>query len=471
MNPTNQRAVALDALRGYAIFTMILSGSIVFGILPGWMYHAQVPPPLHQFIPSIPGITWVDLVFPFFLFAMGAAFPFAMTKKIDSGVSKTRLVVDVLIRGLQLAFFAIFIEHMFSYNISSPPDNRAWLISLSAFVLMFVMFMKLPWTLSETWQWLIKIGGFVVSMILMLTITYAKNRQFSLDSCDVIILILANVSVFGSIIWLFTRGKPMYRIAILPFIMAIFLSSGIEGSWAKWVFNLTPFPWLYRFDFLKYLFIIIPGTIAGEYMMEWIRANKNNQTNSLSGKTNSALLLTDLLLLIVLNVVFLYARYLVLNLVTSISLLSVAYVLIKKEQSNYAPLWRNLFIAGMYLLLLGLFFEAFEGGIKKDFATFSYYFVTSGLAFLSLIIFSIFCDYWKYQKGLSFLILSGQNPMIAYVSGSLVLWPLLGLTRLDHILNLMNVNPWFGFLKGVIFTMIVMLFASFFTKKKIFWRT
>lgn len=63
----NQRALALDALRGYAIITMVLSATIISSILPGWMSHAQTPPPEHIFNPEIPGITWVDLVFPFFL--------------------------------------------------------------------------------------------------------------------------------------------------------------------------------------------------------------------------------------------------------------------------------------------------------------------------------------------------------------------------------------------------------------------
>ena len=39
------RALGLDALRGFAILTMFLSGLIPFGVLPDWMYHAQVPPP------------------------------------------------------------------------------------------------------------------------------------------------------------------------------------------------------------------------------------------------------------------------------------------------------------------------------------------------------------------------------------------------------------------------------------------
>ena len=79
-----QRNQSLDALRGFAILTMIVSGSIAYGdVLPAWMFHAQVPPPLHKFDPSIFGITWVDLVFPFFLFSMGAAIPLSLRKYIE----------------------------------------------------------------------------------------------------------------------------------------------------------------------------------------------------------------------------------------------------------------------------------------------------------------------------------------------------------------------------------------------------
>ena len=88
----NNRAYALDALRGYAIITMVLSATIVTQVLPGWMSHAQTPPPDHIFNPSLPGITWVDLVFPFFLFAMGAAFPFSIGKRAEKGDSKLKLV-------------------------------------------------------------------------------------------------------------------------------------------------------------------------------------------------------------------------------------------------------------------------------------------------------------------------------------------------------------------------------------------
>ena len=66
-----KRANSIDILRGLAVIMMTFSGMIPFdGALPVWMYHAQEPPPAHDFNPNLAGLTWVDLVFPFFLFAM-----------------------------------------------------------------------------------------------------------------------------------------------------------------------------------------------------------------------------------------------------------------------------------------------------------------------------------------------------------------------------------------------------------------
>ena len=69
----NNRAYAVDILRGLAIVGMVLSGYIAWNPdLPAWLFHAQLPPPSFVFDASVAGITWVDLVFPFFLFSMGA---------------------------------------------------------------------------------------------------------------------------------------------------------------------------------------------------------------------------------------------------------------------------------------------------------------------------------------------------------------------------------------------------------------
>ena len=107
--PAN-RALALDALRGLAILAMLLSGQLPFNqnALPSWMYHAQEPPPTFEWIGTLPGISWVDLVFPLFLFAMGAAFPLALSRRMENKTPTWKLLAFVLERGFLLGFFALF---------------------------------------------------------------------------------------------------------------------------------------------------------------------------------------------------------------------------------------------------------------------------------------------------------------------------------------------------------------------------
>ena len=142
----------------------------------------------------------------------------------------------------------------------------------------------------------------------------------------------------------------------------------------------------------------------------------------------------------------------------------------KLVKENNELLW-HFFTAGAYLLLLGLVFEAYEGGIKKDHSTYSYYFVTSGLAFFMLIGFNGLALN-KFGTGINnFLSLNGRNPMVAYIAGNLLLQPILHLTQGNLLFESMNVNPILGFLKGVLFTGIVSLITILFTKKGWFWKT
>ena len=121
--------------------------------------------------------------------------------------------------------------------------------------------------------------------------------------------------------------------------------------------------------------------------------------------------------------------------------------------------------------MLGLCFESFEGGIKKDPSNYSYYFVCSGLAFTALIAFEGFRDRFLSGNVVRYLSLQGQNPMVAYVAGSLLLLPLMTLSGVKPYWDAMHQNAWMGFAKGVVFTGIVSLITYFFVKKRWFWRT
>lgn len=462
-----KREEALDALRGMAILLMVLSSSISFGILPAWMYHAQVPPPYHVFKPDLPGITWVDLVFPFFLFTMGAAIPLALHKKLaNQSVLKT--AGQVVQRYLLLVVFALFTFYARAWVMSATAGWKEYLLSIGCFFVLFLMYGSFNQLKSKAFAWGIKVAGFALAATFLYG--YPFMNGFSLNSSDVIIIVLANMALFGTLIWWLTRNYPLLRIGVLPLVMAILLTAKDAGTWNSAFFNWSPLPWMYKFYYLKYLFIVLPGTFAGEWLNNRNASPIQNLVAGAKLKLSSTAVLCWLLLIC--NVVCLYMRWLVPNLLLS-AILSILLLqqLKRMDEGSDKILFIKFANAGVYLLILGLFFEAFESGIKKDISTFSYYFLTTGLAFLVLLSFTIFERLGHIKAMITYFGNNGKNPMVAYTAGNLFLIPLLKLTGTDIYLDSVAGLPAGGFLRGLIFTGVVSLITLYCTRAKLFWKT
>ena len=465
----NNRALSLDALRGYAILTMVLSATIVYGILPGWMYHAQVPPPDHAFNPNLPGLTWVDMVFPSFLFAMGAALPFSVGKRLRKGASKLKLALNALWRGVKLTFFAILIQHFYPYMTGG--DLHSQLLAIFCFALLFPMYMRLPWEMPQWVRTAVQLGAMVIGATVMLCMSYPIDYDLNLHlhTSNIIILILANVSVFATLLFIFTFNSRTMRLVVLALLFGIILSADTDpSSWAAWLMQATPADWLYVPAYLKYLFIVIPGSFAGEILLA--HTEKMQSVPDGTPRTKAWAIAAITLAIVVVNLVCLYCRLLTLNLALNVALLIAGYAVIRRGE-GYCALWRELFMAGALMLLLGLAFEPFEGGIKKDPVTFGYLFTTGGMSFMTLILLSVVCDYFKCHRSTSFLVMSGQNPMVAYVACDLLIYPILGICGLMQHLGFFSTSPWLGFLQGVLLTSLAVIVTMFFTRIKWVWRT
>ncbi|WP_199233748.1 DUF5009 domain-containing protein [Pedobacter sp. HMWF019] len=462
-----KREEALDALRGLAILLMVLSSSISFGVLPAWMYHAQVPPPYHVFKPELPGITWVDLVFPFFLFTMGAAIPLALQKKLgEQSVFKT--AGQLVQRYLLLVVFALFTFHARAWVMSENPDWKVQLLSIGCFLVLFLMYTRFSGIKNNLVSLTVKITGFILAALFLWS--YPFKNGFSLNSSDIIIIVLANMAFFGTLIWWFTRNQPLLRIGILPLLMAMLLTAKDTASWNSILFNWSPAPWIYKLYYLKYLFIVLPGTFAGEWLLN---RTAEKVPDPIAGD-KSKLLIASLLcwLLLVCNVLCLYMRWLVSNLwITAVLAALLLQVLKTLKQGADQTLYRKFANAGSYLLILGLFFEAFEGGIKKDVSTFSYYFVSTGLAFLVLLSFTILEKLGYFSTVIKYLGDNGKNPMVAYTAGNLFLIPILKLTGAETYLDSAPHLPAGGFLRGLIFTAVISVITLYCTRAKLFWKT
>ena len=580
-NNQKPRAHALDALRGYAIITMVLSAMEAFSVLPRWMYHAQVPPPDHVFDPTIYGITWVDIIFPFFLFSMGAAIPLSLGRQHAKGESIMKLTWKTVQRWVKLTFFAIFIIHAFPFMLGYEQEWMRYAMPIFFFILLCLMFMPNPFGLSPYKARAITWSAYLVAVGFMLLQPYAGGAPFRLTDSDCIMLILANVSLTGSIIYLLTIGHPLRRLALLPFLVALFMAAHTANSWPALLIHTSWLPWLYLPAYQVYLLIIIPGTVAGEWIAQWLEKMKANDTskglvesyqkkneavlenvNPLKGgrgavlengngvKNDEKVVLENenkvrtrseemkdkenalalpvaflSLALIVVNVVLLFGRHLVANLVATMVLTALTAWLLrsrreagttgveaakqrsaskdassqnaaKQEVSNREAssqeaakqevynhrsssipasptlhFWQRLSSAGAYLLLLGLCLESYEGGIRKDDVTLSYLFVTRGLAFYALLLLTVVCDHWHVRWLCAPLEMVGKNPMVAYVSASMVIIPVLILTHIYPYIDALSSQPLTGFLKGVLLTTLCMALTAWFTHKRWFWKT
>lgn len=153
------------------------------------------------------------------------------------------------------------------------------------------------------------------------------------------------------------------RVGVLLILMALLLSGQVENSWAQAIYNYTPLPWAFHFEYLQYLFIVIPGSIAGEYLMDWLKQHNDSFVES-TNKWKAIVMILLTLAIIIVNLAGLYTHCTVLNLIINIPLL-ISGVFLLRKGTGFIKLWRELFTAGAFLVILGLCFEPFQGGIKK----------------------------------------------------------------------------------------------------------
>ena len=503
----SNRASSIDLLRGFALLMMIFSGMIPFGgALPAWMYHAQVPPPLHQFNPNIAGLTWVDLVFPFFLFSMGVSVSFALPMKLaHHGLTHT--FGELLRRSIRLLFIAIVGWNFHPWRL---PTLGWWapIAGLLTYLGLFLAFFTFPNKTGRQKRLTGVLSALILSGVCAWLIVSGKEIDPSVN--DAIMRVLANVYFFGSIIWMLTNGGWFLRAGIAVLVMAFYLGSLQDNSWVSnlWsmhdIFNLVS-PML-----LKYLLIFIPGTIVGDiliakFMNSGEEDDEDNEDESLTilppniGDYEEESLLTSPAYrrgaAVVYGIVALgttvttvwatYAREMGTGLAFALGFGLFGFVSVfvlgstlTEEQILSRPvgveqyLKLQLIMLGFFLLIIGYFLEPFQGGVKKDHATLSYFFITSGLATLWILAFHHFYpSLWiaKFLKPIEYL---GQNALMAYLMAGFLIVPIMTLTHLSDLFIAPSPDKIavFGVAKAIFITASVVGLTAFLSKKQVFWK-
>jgi predicted acyltransferase len=114
-SPKTIRITSIDALRGFVMFMMIFVNDLAGApekIVPDWMVHFS---DRHR---HGSGMTFVDLVFPAFLFIVGMSIPFALGSRTAKGEPVWKISGHLLVRTLSLLAIGIL---MVNYESAAEP--------------------------------------------------------------------------------------------------------------------------------------------------------------------------------------------------------------------------------------------------------------------------------------------------------------------------------------------------------------
>jgi hypothetical protein len=408
---------------------------------------------------------------------MGAAIPMALGRRLEKG-KWWSVLPGIVWRGVLLAAFAYYRDHVDPFVYSTSPTHGDWKMALLGFVCVFPIWLRLPSKLAQHWRYLIRIAGWGLALLLLVHYRYPDNQNLAftghalvqwLQREDIIILVLANVSVAGSLIWLCTRNAWFARLAPVGLMVALKISATAPG-WARVVWNASSAPWLYRMEFMKYLVIILPGTIVGDMLVTWLKTRDREPVSERWGVARLVVLAVLLFAFVPVCVIGLHARFVVATTLAVAAMLAVGALLTMRPVSELDRLLARLFQWGAYWLLLGLFFEPYEGGIKKSFATMSYFFASLGLAILTLAAFTIVIERLNGRRSVALLTANGQNPLLAYVGISNFVVPVAVLTGLNARLDQWMPTQWLGALHAALITLLLALAVAAATRFKVFIR-
>lgn len=245
-----QRIISIDIFRGLTIFLMVFVNELA-GVtnIPGWMKHRPA---------DFDGMTFVDVVFPAFLFIVGMAIPFAVQNRKIKGDSPIQFWQHAIIRTLGLLILGVFM-------VNAEEMNRdANLISFGLWTASFYIAAVLIWNrypvdLKQEKPWLIwglKVVG--VLTLIALPFFFRKGEPGALTGMTPSwwgILGLIGWAYIISLLSYFLSGKKFWSLAII-FVAILGLVLALKANWID-------LPWLKnKSGHLVHSLITISGILA-----------------------------------------------------------------------------------------------------------------------------------------------------------------------------------------------------------------
>ena len=161
---SNRRVLSIDALRGITILVMIFVNELAGSEdIPRWMKHMHA---------DEDAMSFVDVVFPGFLFIVGMSIPFAINSRLAKGASFWQLQGHILFRTLGLLVLGVFM-------VNAEDGYNEQLMGMSIylwgilFLIAVVLIWKVYYTKNKTFIYIMK--GIGIAMLVALAVIYKSK--------------------------------------------------------------------------------------------------------------------------------------------------------------------------------------------------------------------------------------------------------------------------------------------------------
>ncbi len=257
------RILSIDALRGITIFTMVFVNELAaISDVPGWMKHVA---------PGVDGMTFVDVVFPGFLFIVGMSIPFAFNARLRKKDTSANIWKHTLQRTIALMIMGLFMVNIeYGYDASKMLIPAAvW--GLLAYTVPIIVWNQYPKQWSPGTRWGFRIGGLLIFLMLYFFYIQEDGTRGMTVKWWGILGLIGWAYLYSVLAYWFGKGKLGLMLAFLAVCITL-NSLNAAGDTSGWLGGL----WGYVGGHFSHTSIVMCGVIVSllYYDREKVGANR-----------------------------------------------------------------------------------------------------------------------------------------------------------------------------------------------------
>jgi heparan-alpha-glucosaminide N-acetyltransferase len=228
------RIASIDIFRGLTVLVMVFVDNLDFVKgLPWWTYHMPR---------GSNGMTYVDMVFPAFLFVMGMSIPLAVERRVAAGDSVGQIWVHNVERSLSLVVLGLFIANAPQVDLQHAGISAAWWAILGFVGIALFWGVHRSPSANERLHRIMKYAG-----LLILAGLFVSFRRLTPEG-HVAWLDFSDWEILGLLGWAYLLVSSLYlllkknRVALTA---SLVLLSGLNAlstmGWLGWLRRVPPY--------------------------------------------------------------------------------------------------------------------------------------------------------------------------------------------------------------------------------------